>query len=492
MRQPLVDFLWSAGSGVRRALLAVALGAPVAFNAAAAVQALPQLNIDGTQTTVSGVSSGGYMAVQLHVAYSATFRKGVGVVAAGPFYCAEGSVTYATGRCMTHSTSIPVSSLVSTTNSWATSGAVDPTANLANSKVYLFSGTSDSVVKTAVVDDLKTYYGNYVPAANIAYQKNLPAEHAWLTDDFGSACGLKAEPYINDCDFDQAGAMLQHLYGSLNPRNNGALGGAFVEFDQTGFTTGHAMGTTGWAYVPQACQAGATCRLHVALHGCKQNVATIGQQYVRSTGLNRWADTNQIVVLYPQTGQTATNACWDWWGYDSADYAKKSGPQMKAVKAMVDQIGSGVSSGSLPPTTSVGAGNATTSTMKITWPAVSGASGYRVYRNGARATVSPVTTASFTDAGLNPGTSHRWSVKTVDASGKESGFSPVATASTTGFTPVCHTADNVSHVAWGRAYVFWGYDYAYGSNQGMGLYNVLINSTLRQTGAGYFAPGTCY
>ncbi|MCB2017840.1 MAG: hypothetical protein KDF54_10080, partial [Hydrogenophaga sp.] len=65
-------------------------------------------------------------------------------------------------------------------------------------------------------------------------------------------------------------------------------------------------------------------------------------------------------------------------------------------------------------------------------------------------------------------------------------------ASTTGFTPVCHIADNVSHVAWGRAYVFWGYDYAYGSNQGMGLYNVFINTTLRQTGAGYYTPGTCY
>ena len=174
MRQSLGDFVRSVGNGGRRALMAAALTAPVAFDAVAAVQALPQLNIDSSQTTVSGVSSGGYMAVQLHVAYSATFRKGVGVVAAGPFYCAQGSVTYATGRCMTHSTSIPVSSLVSTTNSWAASGSVDPTANLANSKVYLFSGTSDSVVKTAVVDDLKTYYSSFVAPANIAYQKNLP------------------------------------------------------------------------------------------------------------------------------------------------------------------------------------------------------------------------------------------------------------------------------------------------------------------------------
>ena len=69
---------------------------------------LPQLVIDPAETTVSGLSSGGYMAVQMHVAFSATFRKGAGVVAGGPFYCAEGSIVHATGRCMAHNTSIPV------------------------------------------------------------------------------------------------------------------------------------------------------------------------------------------------------------------------------------------------------------------------------------------------------------------------------------------------------------------------------------------------
>ena len=457
-----------------------------------AAQPLPQLRIDKTQTSLSGVSSGGYMAVQLHVAYSATFKKGVGVVAAGPFYCAQGSVTYATGRCMTHGTSIPVSSLVSTTNTWASSGYVDATSNLAASKVYLFSGTQDSVVDTGVVDDLKTYYQSYVPAANIAYVKSLAAEHALLTDDYGAACATKSEPYINDCDYDQAGAILSHLYGALNPRNNGALSGSLIEYDQTGFTTGHALGSSGYVYVPASCAAGATCRIHVALHGCKQNAATVGAQYAQRTGYNRWADTNNIVVLYPQTGVTATNGCWDWWGYDTTDYAKKSGPQMKAVKAMVDQLASGTSAGSLPATTSVAASAPTASGMKLTWPAVSGASGYHVYRNGARATSAPLTGPTFTDSGLNAGTAYNWRVKTVDASGRESAFSPAATASTTGFKPVCHMADNVSQVAAGRAYVLYGYAFAWGSGDAMGLWNIFFNSTLRQTAAAYYAVGTCY
>src|SRR5688572_7773539 len=131
---------------MRSKLLRVIAGAAalVAGTVSAAVN-LPALNIDKNQTTVSGLSSGGFMAVQLHVAYSATFKKGAGVVAGGPFYCAEGSITNATGRCMASPAGIPTSTLVSTTNNWAQQGLIDPVSNLQASKVYMFSGTLDDV-----------------------------------------------------------------------------------------------------------------------------------------------------------------------------------------------------------------------------------------------------------------------------------------------------------------------------------------------------------
>ena len=321
----------------RSLILTLAVGGGLAH---AAVN-LPALNIDTTQTTVSGLSAGGYMAVQLHVAYSATFKKGAGVVAGGPFYCAQGSVVTATGACMASPAGIAVSSLVTNTNNWGSQGLIDPVANLQSSKLYLFSGTLDSAVKTGVMDALKTYYNSFVPAANVVYKKDIAAEHAMITDDYGSACSVKATPYINDCNFDVAGAILAQLYGGLNPRNANALAaGNFVQFNQSQFITGHGMATTGWAYVPAACTTGTQCRLHVVLHGCKQNETDVQQQYVKNTGYNRWGDTNNIVMLYPQTSTAATNSCWDWWGYDSANYAKKSGPQMLAIKAMVDQISS--------------------------------------------------------------------------------------------------------------------------------------------------------
>ena len=484
-------------SGITAAVIlstmALACGsAPAAVN-------LPALNIDKTQTTVSGLSSGGYMAAQLHVAYSATFKKGAGIVAGGPYYCAEGSIVNATGRCMASPAGIPTSSLVSTTNSWASQGLIDPVVNLQNSRVYLFSGAIDSTVKPGVMDALKTYYGSFVPAANVIYKKDVAAEHAMVTDDYGSACSTKGSPYINDCDFDLAGAMLGHLYGPLNARNNAALpAGNFVEFNQSQFITGHGMAPTGWAYIPQACTSGAQCRVHVVLHGCQQNVTLVQQQYVRNTGYNRWADSNNVVMLYPQTSTQATNSCWDWWGYDSANYAKKSGPQMAAIKAMVDQVSAGTTTpppaSMLAAPTGVVTSNATASSMTISWNAVTGAASYNVYRSANKTNALPVTTTSFNDTGLAAATQYSWTVKAVDSNSAESAASALATGTTSGTSPptaTCTTASNYAHTVAGRAYVFAGFTYANGSNQSMGLWNIFSITTLKMTGANYYVIGTC-
>lgn len=472
--------------------LAAAAAMAMAVQAAPAAVPLPALGANPAEVSVSGLSAGGFMAVQLHVAYSATFKRGAGVVAGGPYYCAEGSVVNATGRCMAHNSAIPVSSLVSTTHNWAASGAIDPVSNLSGARLYLFSGTSDNTVKPAVMDDLKTYYQSFVPAANTVYKNNLGAGHAMVTDDYGGACNSTAAPYINNCGFDLAGEILQQLYGPLNPRNNGTLGGSFTEFNQSEFITGHGVAATGWVYVPQACTT-TSCRVHLVLHGCKQNFTDVGDQYVRKTGYNRWADTNNIVLIYPQTSTAATNSCWDWWGYDSANYAKKSGPQMAALKAMVDRV-TGSSGGSgLPAPTGVGTSGATSSSMVIGWNGVPGANGYNVYRGGSKVNAAPVAGTSYTDSGLAASTAYSWTVAALDAGNVEGAMSAPATGATTAGSGggSCSTASNYAHTLAGRAYAWWGFTYAYGSGQAMGLWNVYVSTTLKQTGPNYYVIGSC-
>lgn len=58
-------------------------------------------------------------------------------------------------------------------------------------------------------------------------------------------------------------------------------------------------------------------------------------------------------MLYPQTKADSLkgnpNGCWDWWGYDDANYSKKSGRQMAALKKMVDRVISASTGGGTNP-----------------------------------------------------------------------------------------------------------------------------------------------
>ncbi|NYE60708.1 poly(3-hydroxybutyrate) depolymerase [Duganella sp. 1224] len=475
--------------------------------AGAAPVPLPAYNVDPAQTSVSGLSSGGFMAAQLHVAYSATFKAGAGIVAGGPFYCAQGALLTATGPCMAASSASKpaTSTLISTTDNWANQGAIDATSNLAGARVYLYSGSIDSTVKQLVMNEANSYYQHYINSANIFYKNNLASEHAMVTDDYGNGCSVKASPYINNCNFDLAGEILKWIYGPLNARNTGTLGGSFVEFNQAEFIanpSSHGMASSGWAYVPASCGAGQQCRIHVVLHGCQQDPTKIQDKYYRNTGYNRWADTNNIILLYPQTAPSSSgnpNGCWDWWGYDDANYAKKSGRQMAAIKGMVDRAasggtgGGGGGGGALPAPSGLQVAGVTTSTVTLAWNGVSGAAGYDVYRGGTKVNGAPVGATTYTDSGLAAGTAYSYAIRALDANGAAGAASASVTATTASSGYVCTTsiASNYAHVTAGRAVYSGGYALAKGSNQNMGLYNVFITTTLAQTSAGYYVIGNC-
>ncbi|RCG27830.1 esterase [Sphaerisporangium album] len=147
----------------------------------------------------------------------------------------------------------------------------------------------------------------------------------------------------------------------------------------------------------------------------------------------------------------------------------------------------------LPAPTGLTVTGTTTTSVSLSWNAVSGASGYNVYRNGAKVTASPASGTTYTDSGLTSGTSYTYAVSAVTSSGAEGARSGTVTATTTGSGGACVTASNYAHTVAGRAYASFGYTYALGSNQAMGLWNVMVTHTLRQTGTNYWviADGQC-
>lgn len=422
---------------------ACALGIGMALLAASSsprAAALPAFEIDSTQTSVSGLSSGGFMAVQFAVAHSAIV-KGAGVIAGGPYYCARGNVSTATTVCSC--TTVPVffmcrvapgatkvDELIDVTERHAGQGAIDPTAGLARQRYWLFSGTLDSVVPPAVMTDLQAYLRHYGDPRRIRYENRLRAEHAMPTDGYGNDCGKLGEPYISNCRFDAAGELLQWIYeGSLRPAATGAAAGRMLEFDQRPFVSpgdaaGAGLADSGFVYIPSACEhggqrggarrGGQRCRLHIVFHGCRQNVASVGDRFIRHAGYNRWADANQLIVLYPQTTATRNNpkACWNWFDAerDDAAYATRNGRQIRAVKGMVDRI-----------------------------------------------------------AGLT------------------APDGPAAPAA-----PACFTASNFDHIRAGRAHLdFFLWARANGSNAGLGFADAFGRTTLRRTGPNHYVIGTC-
>ncbi|WP_425559408.1 extracellular catalytic domain type 1 short-chain-length polyhydroxyalkanoate depolymerase [Catenulispora yoronensis] len=148
---------------------------------------------------------------------------------------------------------------------------------------------------------------------------------------------------------------------------------------------------------------------------------------------------------------------------------------------------------SLPAPTGLKVTGTTDTSASLSWTAVPNAASYNVYRAGAKTNTTPLTSTTFTDTGLTPGTAYAYTVAAVDPTGATGTRSAPVTATTTGTStpppplPNCYTTDNVSQNLAGRSYFIYGGDsYAIGSNQDMGKYSSTTISSLQQTSPGYW------
>lgn len=341
-----------------RRLVAGMLLFAAAAMAAAAPRALPAYHVDLGQTTVSGVSSGAYMAGQFAVAYS-SIVSGAGLVAGGPYFCAGTPGIGPYIPYLVNSISVctnPAAALVDPPDAlylwdraqdFARAGLIDDVANLRRQSVYLFSGSNDRAVTTAVAEQARNFY-QFAGAATVRFIVDPQAGHGMITDSAtDNPCGSSSAPFFNFCQRAAAREILETVYPNLNPPAARASGD-IVRFDQGRYTLPFSsMSAAGFLYVPLACRS-QSCRVHVAFHGCFQDVATVRDHFYASAGYNRVADTNHIIVLYPQVEPSPRfpynpYGCWDFWGYSSPnpllpDFYTRHGAQMRAVRAMLERL----------------------------------------------------------------------------------------------------------------------------------------------------------
>ncbi len=341
--------------------------------------------------SISGLSSGAFMTVQLHLAHSTSFI-GAGIIAGGPYRCAESfrqASTIAVDANAINALTICMTPLTTATapspersarlaRQTAAAGLIDPTDALSHHRLYIFTGSKDTVVDSKVVKATRDFYELLgVNHENIKYIDTVPAGHSIITNNIeDSPLGTNQPPYINYSGSDghrkfiQSHDILNHIYSdhALNPPTK-KLSSQLEHFDQTEFfadTAGYAsMSPYGYVYVPQSVKDGAPARgVHIVIHGCKQgyeyanfvaghvdssNEPPYGARYMLTTGYNEFADANDLIMLYPQATGTDNNktqnpdGCWDWWGYTSKnveqpDYFSKDALQIQAIFRMLQRL----------------------------------------------------------------------------------------------------------------------------------------------------------
>lgn len=311
---------------------------------------LPSLKLDPARVAVAGLSSGGYMATQVQMAYPEWFPAAA-IIAAGPFGCAAGRLDLALSTCMKGVPAPDAAALAARAKERSAKGDIGALKHLAHGRVYLLHGKDDALVSPVVAEAGARFYE--------ALREGDPAlESLQVTDDGGRAfahnlpvaaagddCDKSVSPYLGHCGFDAAGEIFARLFGKVLRGANDSKG-ELRRFNQDAYRPDGAdafLAAEGYIYLPPDCMAGKRCGLLVAFHGCKQNADAVGEAFVKDAGFNRWADAYDVAVLYPQTRASTApmnpQACWDWWGYSGEHYDSRQGVQLRWLIGAVQALG---------------------------------------------------------------------------------------------------------------------------------------------------------
>jgi hypothetical protein len=271
-------------------------------------------------TTISGISAGGFAAVQLHIANSEVFN-GSGIISAGPYLCA----VYSIESCM------KTPYLISSQYLWTLTKMelfIDSVKNLERQRVWIYYSSKDSVVNSEVTKKLGEYY--LLAGTQVQVKNNIMSEHSYITNSFGNACDYLGSPYINNCGENIAFDMMNYLYnGKLEKGDSYDITKLVNKTFDNNFSVREVF-----YYIPSGCEKGG-CDRHISLHGCLQSYENIGLSYITKLGYLEIAEKNKIIMIFPQMSKLNSNNCWDWFGYTGPNYSNKLGPQQIEIMKLL-------------------------------------------------------------------------------------------------------------------------------------------------------------
>ncbi|MDO8180227.1 MAG: PHB depolymerase family esterase [Undibacterium sp.] len=440
----------------------------VLLNLVNAVKARTNLDIDPKQIYITGLSSGGGLVNTIACVAPDVFA-GAGDNAGPALYTASNAGVGSKATVTAQSVS-----------SNCTQIAGSYSSHLATQIFSVVNGTSDYTVDPT---------HDQVQTAGMKLNYGASSSNGTFTDVKSTGESWKDAAGKTRVSYVQATGM-----GHAWPAGaGGSGGGTYVDYTHVNypayvtkfFFDNNLRVSRDAAPVMTTCAATAASSSSATISGAATDNGSIASYAVSLTGATAVNDTAAgSAASFSKTYNLAS-------GYYSGTVSATDNLGQVSASCAIAQFLVGSPPAILPPA-GLAVVSTTASSAALSWTAVSGASGYNVYRNGSKVTATPATSIAYTDTGLTASTTYSYQVSSIDASSLESSLS-ASVSGTTKSAWTCSTtsASNYAHVQAGRAHNSAGYALANGSNQNMGLNNLFYISVLAQTSAGYYIKGNC-
>jgi hypothetical protein len=221
--------------------------------------------------------------------------------------------------------------LIAYTQTQSTSGTIDPLTHLADKKIFLYRGESDTTYNKGTVNTTANFFTSLMPHANILFHTTTDSPHL-MPGINPYLCWWEEWGGPDNCTFDGAKAVLSWVHGDAalaGGRDNDteALAAMLQPFDQTKYFPSNGfsgyLADEGKIFIPKSCvavgsasgsagragNAGSAgvvgggeegviqCKLHFFFHGC--DVTDSYDVFTNYTGLVSFAHHNHLPSNQP-------------------------------------------------------------------------------------------------------------------------------------------------------------------------------------------------